>query len=317
VRVGPAVRGSAGPAATWHSELTGTSSAAEGACSDDRGGGVERQQYAQRCSELFAVGGYAAVRAAAEQGLEGTGPDPVLLRWLGQAHAAEDEDDHDREAENAYRKGLALAPDDLGLMVCYLELCLRSDDFDHPARARRAVVLRERIDELAPPGSAERERVDSATGWAGRGYWDDLTTGVLHGQAEQEALADRSAQVTEALRRAARGESGEDTGEDLRAAELAAAVELLQGPWNAPLRFLLAHRVGAYVLTFLLSFGLNKALVLSGVLDFSLWGWLFWAPLFAAEAKLRQARRLGQERVVARIQARHDDLDAAASPSGP
>ncbi|MET7454368.1 hypothetical protein ABZT03_21280 [Streptomyces sp. NPDC005574] len=274
------------------------------------------QQYAQRCSELFAVGGYAAVRAAAEQGLEEAGPDPVLLRWLGQAHAAEDEDDHDREAEDAYRKGLALAPDDLGLMVCYLELCLRSDDFDHPARARRAVVLRERIEELAPPGSAERARVDSATGWAGRGYWDDLTTGVLQGQAEQEALADQSAQVTEALRRAARGETGQDTGEDLRAAELAAAVELLQGPWNAPLRFLLAHRVGAYVLTFLLSFGLNKALVVSGVLDFSLWGWLFWVPLLAAEAKLRQARRLGQERVVARIQARHEGLDAASAPAG-
>ncbi|MFJ1969554.1 hypothetical protein ACIO93_12875 [Streptomyces sp. NPDC087903] len=248
------------------------------------------------------------MRATAERGLEELGPDPTLLRWLGQAHAAEDEDDHDREAEDAYRKGLALAPDDLGLLVCYLELCLRADAFDYPARARRAVGLRTRIEELAPPGSAERERVDSATGWAGRGYWDDLRTGVLQGQAQQDALADQSVQVTDALRRAARGESGEDAGEDLRAAELAAAVELLQGPRNAPLRFLLAHRVGAYVLTFVLSLGLNKALVLSGALDFSLWGWLFWAPVLAAEAKLRRARRLGQERVVARIQARHDDI---------
>ncbi|MFJ1652581.1 hypothetical protein ACIOC2_14415 [Streptomyces sp. NPDC088337] len=67
--------------------------------------------------------------------------------------------------------------------------------------------------------------------------------------------------VTDALRRAACGESGEDAGEDLRAAELAAAVQLLQGARNAPLRVLLAHRVAAYVLTFVASFGLNKALV--------------------------------------------------------
>ncbi|WP_327111090.1 hypothetical protein OG206_00780 [Streptomyces sp. NBC_01341] len=114
--------------------------------------------------------------------------------------------------------------------------------------------------------------------------------------------------VTDALRRAARGESSEDTGEDLRAAELVAAVELLRGARNAPLRLLLAHRVEAYVLTFVASFGLNKALVWSGVLDFSLWGWLFWAPMLVAEAKLRQAKKLGRERVIARIQARHDEM---------
>ncbi|MGW3115014.1 hypothetical protein [Streptomyces sp. NPDC001091] len=268
---------------------------------------MERQQYVERCSELFAVGGYDSVRAAAEAGLEELGPDPVLYRWLGQAHAAADDEDHDREAEAAYRKGLALAADDLGLLVSYLELCLRSDSFDHPGRARRAVVLQERIEELAPPGSPERERVDAATGWAGRGYWDDLNVAAAQGQAQQAAIADQSVLVTDALRRAARGESGEDTGEDLQAAEVAAAVELLQGAWNAPLRLILAHRVGAYVLTFVASFGLNKALVWSGVLDFSLWGWLFWVPVLVAEAKLRQAKKLGQERVIARIQARHDE----------
>ncbi|MBB6440209.1 hypothetical protein [Streptomyces candidus] len=267
---------------------------------------MERQQYVERCSELFAVGGYEAVRTAAEAGLKESGPDPVLFRWLGQAHAAEDDDDHDRDAETAYRKGLALAEDDLGLMVSYLELCLRSDSFEYPGRARRAVILQERIEELAPPGSTERERVDDATGWAGRGYWDDLNLAVAHGQAQQAATAEQSVLVTGALRRAARGESSEGTGEDLRAAELAAAVEMLQGVRNAPLRLLLAHRVEAYVLTFLASFGLNKVLVWSGVLDFSLWGWLLWAPILMAEAKLRQAKKLGQERVIARIQARHD-----------
>ncbi|MFF7337246.1 hypothetical protein ACFZAT_07865 [Streptomyces sp. NPDC008163] len=268
---------------------------------------MEQQQYVARCSELFAVGGYAAVRKTAEAGLDECGPDPALFRWLGQAHAAEDDDDHDREAETAYRKGLALAEDDLGLMVSYLELCLRSDTFDFPGRARRAAVLRERIEESAPPGSPERERVDDATGWAGRGYWDDLYVAAARGQAEHAAAAEQSVLVTDALRRAARGESAEDTGEDLRAAETAAAVELLQGARNAPLRLLLAHRVEAYVLTFAASFALNKALVWSGVLDFSLWGWLLYAPVFLAEAKLRRARDLGRERVIARIQARHDE----------
>ncbi|MFB6661321.1 hypothetical protein ACFCXL_13855 [[Kitasatospora] papulosa] len=266
---------------------------------------MQRQRYVERCSELFAMGGFAAVRETAEAGLDEYGPDPVLLRWLGQAHAAEDEDDHDREAETAYRKGLALAPHDLGLLVSYRELCLRSNSFDHPSRARRAVELQKRVEELAPPGSPERERVDDATGWAGRGYWDDLMAGAARGRAQRAATEERSVLVTDALRREARGESREEAGEDLDAAAAAAAVELLQGARNAPLRLLLAHRVAAYVLTFALSFGLNKALVWSGALEFSLWGWLLYVPLFAAEAKLRQAERIGKERVVARVQARH------------
>ncbi|WP_328899532.1 hypothetical protein OHR86_05735 [Streptomyces sp. NBC_00441] len=275
---------------------------------------MEQQQYVARCSELFAVGGHAAVRKAAEAGLDECGPDPALYRWLGQAHAAEDDDDHDREAETAYRKGLALAEDDLGLMVSYLELCLRSDSWAYPGRARRAAALRERIEELAPPGSPERERVDDATGWAGRGYWDDLYVAAARGQADQAAVAEQSVLVTDALRRAARGETAGDTGEDLRAAETAAAVELLQGARNAPLRLLLAHRVAAYVLTFAASFGLNKALVLSGALDFSLWGWLLWVPVLLAEAKLREARNLGRERVIARIQARHGETPLKSAP---
>ncbi|MFD9355757.1 hypothetical protein [Streptomyces sp. NPDC060031] len=257
------------------------------------------------------MGGFAAVRAAAGAGLDELGPDPVLYRWLGRAHAAEDEDDHDAEAEAAYREGLALAPDDLGLLVSYLELCLRSDSFTYPGRSDRAVGLRARIEELAPPGSEERRRVDSVTGWAGRGYWDDLVIGAAVGQARQAAVAEQSEQVSGALRRAARGESVPDAGEDLRAAELAAAVELLQGPRNALSRVLLANRVAAYVVTTALAFGLNNALVWSGVLDFSLWGWALWIPLFVAEATLRRAKRLGRERVIARIQDRHARLDAA------
>lgn len=48
---------------------------------------------------MYAVGGYAGVRETAEAGLAELGPDPVLFRRLGQAHAAED--DNDTEAEGA------------------------------------------------------------------------------------------------------------------------------------------------------------------------------------------------------------------------
>lgn len=277
----------------------------------NRGGNVERQQYVERCSELFEVGGYAAVRTTAEAGLKELGPDPDLFRRLGQAHAAEDEDDHDTEAEAAYRQGLALAPDDLGLLVSYLELCLRSDSFTYPGRSKRAVDMQARIEELAPPGSSERRRVDDALGWAGRGYWDDLKAGAAEGRLQGAAAAEQSVLVTDALRRSARGEFAEDGGEDLQAAELAAAVELLQGRRYAWMRLLLAHRVAAYVWTFVMSFGVNKTLVWSGVLDFSLWGWLFWIPVLTAEAKLRQAKRLGRQRVIARMQERHERTDAA------
>ncbi|MEU6807564.1 hypothetical protein ABZ920_00745 [Streptomyces sp. NPDC046831] len=37
----------------------------------------------------------------------------------------------------------------------------------------------------------------------------------------------------------------------------------------------------------------------------SLWGWLLWTPLVAAEAKLRAARNLARRRVVAHIEERH------------
>jgi hypothetical protein len=48
------------------------------------------------------------------------------------------------------------------------------------------------------------------------------------------------------------------------------------------------------------------------VVTFSLWGWLLWAPLLAVEAKLRSARELGRQRVIARIEARH--APAATAP---
>ncbi|MGA5179986.1 hypothetical protein ACPCBF_09405 [Streptomyces pseudogriseolus] len=263
-------------------------------------------QYAQQCSELYAAGGFAAVRRTAQAGLDQVGPTAVLYRWLGRAHAAEDEDDHDAEAERAYRSGLALAPDDLGLLVCYLELCLRADAFDYPVRAGRVATLRARIDELAPAGSPESRRVDDALSWAGRGYWDDLIAAAGRGELQQAESAELSERVAGALRAGTVGAASPATAaEDMREAELAAALELLQGRANAPLRYLVTHRTAAYVITCAAALGVNRLLVTTGVVTFSAWGWLLWIPLFAAEGKLRAARKLARERVVARIEARH------------
>ncbi|MFJ1807011.1 MULTISPECIES: hypothetical protein [unclassified Streptomyces] len=266
------------------------------------------QQYAQQCSELFAVGGYAAVRRAAQAGLRETGPDVVLYRWLGQAHAAEDEDDHDAEAEDAYRRGLELDPDDLGLLVCYFELCRRADAFDYPGRARRAVTLRARIDELAPEGSTWRERVDDALGWAGRGYWDDPTAPVTIARTTRPGLDELDAQGSGAPRTPADSGAGPTKtgeGDDLRAAELAAASELLRGRRNAPLRLLLTYRGAAYAVTTLASFAVIRSLIPGGPVDHRMWGALLWIPLLAAEAKLRAVRKVAGRRVVARMEARH------------
>ncbi|MDW4917223.1 hypothetical protein [Streptomyces californicus] len=135
---------------------------------------MTRDAYADRCEDLFALGGFREARKAAEAGLAELGPDPVLYRWLGLAHAAEDDDDHDADAEAAYEAGLAQWPDDLGLLVSYLELCLRADTWSYPGRAARVERLKERIAVLAPAGSPEAARVDAALGWAGRGYWQDV-----------------------------------------------------------------------------------------------------------------------------------------------
>ncbi|XQE83505.1 hypothetical protein ACN24L_36875 [Streptomyces microflavus] len=236
------------------------------------------QAYARRCEELFALGGYAQVRVAAGQGLAETGPGPVLQRWLGLAHAAEDDDDHDAEAEAVYEEGLRNWPDDLGLLVSYLELCLRADSWEYPGRQRRAQALKERIAELAPPGTPQAAQVEAALGWAGRSYWEDAWAKADRARAEHASL---------------------------RAAEVAATLEVLSSRRHAPLRVVHRYRVVSYVAAFVLSFATNKVLVGSGAVSFSLWGWLWYLPLLLAELKLREARQLARDRVLAAVEARH------------
>ncbi len=166
---------------------------------------MTRDAYADRCEDLFALGGFTEARKAAEAGLAELGPDPVLYRWLGLAHAAEDDDDHDADAEAAYEAGLAQWPDDLGLLVSYLELCLRADTWSYPGRAARVERLKERIAVLAPAGSPEAARVDAALGWAGRGYWQDVRQRTAAATADRAASTSHADDVAEALARAVAG----------------------------------------------------------------------------------------------------------------
>ncbi|MFJ2416423.1 hypothetical protein [Streptomyces brevispora] len=101
----------------------------------------------------------ADARALVTAALREHGPDPVLSTLLGRAHAVENDDDHDDEAEQAYCQGLADFPDDLGLLTAYAELCLESDAFDRPGRHSRGPELTARVSELAP-GSPQALHLD-------------------------------------------------------------------------------------------------------------------------------------------------------------
>lgn len=90
--------------------------------------------------------------------LERYGPDPELYALLGRAHVAEDDDDHDDEAERVYRRGLDAFPDNLVLLAAYAELCRAADGLERPGRAARAARLMARIEELAP-GSPEAQQL--------------------------------------------------------------------------------------------------------------------------------------------------------------
>ncbi|MFG2379288.1 hypothetical protein ACGFY9_48590 [Streptomyces sp. NPDC048504] len=121
---------------------------------------------------MFLAGGNAAVRRAAQEGLDELGPQADLYCWLALGHPVED-DDRDDRAEEASRAGLALDAAHLGLLAGYAELCLRADAFEYPGRAARAPVLSRRLKEPAPE-SAEAEQLAAGARWARRGYWEGI-----------------------------------------------------------------------------------------------------------------------------------------------
>ncbi|WP_370416510.1 hypothetical protein [Streptomyces fradiae] len=258
-----------------------------------------------RCEQLFVAGGHADVRRAAREGIEELGPHPDLYCWLALGHVAEDEDDHDDEAERTFRTGLALDPDHLGLLAGYAELCLRADGFDRPGRAGRAAGLTRRLKELAPD-SAEAGRVEAVERWTRRGYWDDIRMRT----AARAAETDDRRRATEAQARTL----GEDLSRggatapvdptDRDALVRAATVEALAGPWNAPVRFLGRHRSAAWVVSVALCLVTNAVLRQTGVVDsFSFWGYLWLLPVLLVDHRFRAVRKEAEARHLAALEA--------------
>ncbi|MFJ8988803.1 hypothetical protein ACIRQH_00185 [Streptomyces sp. NPDC102279] len=75
---------------------------------------------------------------------------------------------------------------------------------------------------------------------------------------------------------------------------------------------MIRHRVAAYVATFVLLLITNKALVLSGTISYSVWGWIWYVPLLLAEGRLKLARTVARQRVIAAMEARHAGVAAPA-----
>ncbi|MFF3173685.1 hypothetical protein ACFVQ0_13755 [Streptomyces sp. NPDC057900] len=276
--------------------------------------------YSERCEQLFLAGGLAGVRRAATQGLDETGPHADLYCWLAVAHASEDDDDHDTEAERAFRKGLALDADHPGLLAGYAELCLRSDSFEYPGRAARAVELTRRLEELAPD-SPENDRLRAAHRWAARGYWEDLRMSAAEGAVRRQALETRSDEIAQALRgrrpeeaRAEAMAAAAARPDDRRAAVLADTLEALAGPGNAPLRWAARHRAEAWAVSFALSALTSLLLRTTGVVHgFGPWGLLWMVPMLLADARLTSVRKEAERLAVARLEARLSESDGTGT----
>ncbi|MFE6781968.1 hypothetical protein ACFVFF_06870 [Streptomyces sp. NPDC057680] len=114
-----------------------------------------------RIDALVAAGRPAEARAVARTALADDGPEAGLFLALARAHMAEDDDDHDDDAERVFREGLDAFPDDIGLLAGYAELCTHSDSMDRPGRHARGPVLLARLREIAPE-SAELKRAEAA-----------------------------------------------------------------------------------------------------------------------------------------------------------
>ncbi|MFJ8061115.1 hypothetical protein [Streptomyces sp. NPDC096142] len=269
--------------------------------------------YQDRCEQLFLAGGNAAVRRAAREGLDELGPQPDLYCWLALGHAVEDDDDHDDRAEEAFRAGLALDADHLGLLAGYAELCLRADAFEYPGRAARAPVLSRRLQEAAPE-SAGAGQLAAAERWARRGYWDDIRMRAVTESLQGRDTEAQARALAEDLRRRDRagGAEGEEAGAvaghpgavDRAATVRAATLEALSGPWDAPVRLLGRYRTAAWAVSLVLCFATNTTLRRTGVVDhFSLWGYLWLLPVLVVDRRFAAVRREAEARHVAHLEA--------------
>ncbi|MFC9594784.1 hypothetical protein ACFTUC_33975 [Streptomyces sp. NPDC056944] len=264
-----------------------------------------------RATALIAAGRYAEAREAAETALEEDGPEPALFLVLARAHTAEDDDDHDDDAERVFRRALDAFPDHLDLLAGYAELCLRSDPLDRPGRHARGPVLLERLRELAPD-SPQLRRAGESTSVLGAASRGPSAARVQHHDLVHALTTAASPEAAgeEARRQAALAPH------DRRLAVLDASLTALALPGRAPLRFL-ARRKPEYLFAAQL---IVAALVIARhVLDgFPLWipfavAVLADVPLLALRLLLRGARARGGERASAVV----DVEPAAEEPSLP
>ncbi|MFI5983593.1 hypothetical protein ACIBEA_22275 [Streptomyces sp. NPDC051555] len=109
-----------------------------------------------RAREFIRLGRLEEARGVASAFIEAEGADAGVFLALGEAHAAEDDDEHDDLAERAYQRGLAAFPDDVGLLTAYARLCLTSDVNERPRRFDRGPALAARVRELAPDSAHVR-----------------------------------------------------------------------------------------------------------------------------------------------------------------
>ncbi|MBT2873547.1 tetratricopeptide repeat protein [Streptomyces sp. McG7] len=180
------------------------------------------------------AGRLAQARRTATEALKTDGPNARLSLVLGQAHAAEDDDDHDDRAEAAYQEGLQAFPDDVELLAAYAELCLRSDYMDRPARFRRGPELAERLRELAP-GSAQAlwvEQIAAGKTMSGPKPPSPVRTQMHDARLVLTAVGDPAAAAAQARAHA------EGRPDDARLATLAETLAALAGPGRAPLRWM-------------------------------------------------------------------------------
>ncbi|WP_328684434.1 hypothetical protein [Streptomyces sp. NBC_00343] len=261
--------------------------------------------YQDRCEQLFLAGGDAAVRRAAQEGLDELGPRADLYCWLALGHAVEDDDDHDDRAEEAFRAGLALDGDHLGLLAGYAELCLRADAFEYPGRAARASVLSRRLTESAPE-SAEAEQPAAVERWARRGYWEDIRMRAVVGALQGRDTEAQARALAEDLRQRDGDDASTRGAEPLdRAATVrATTLEALSGSWNAPVRLLGRYRTAAWGVSLILCFATNTTLRRTGVVDhFSLWGYLWLIPVLIVDRRFAAVRKEAEARHVAHLEA--------------
>ncbi|MFC9098140.1 hypothetical protein [Streptomyces sp. NPDC057072] len=192
-----------------------------------------RSAYDSAHVQLLA-GRFAQARRTATEALTADGPSARLYLVLGQAHAAEDDDDHDDRAEAAYREGLKAFPDDLDLLAAYAELCLRSDYMDRPARHRRGPELDAQLRELAP-GSPQALRIEQIS--AGKAVNGPRPPSPVRTQTHDArlVLAAVGDPVSAAAQARAHAQSRPD---DNRLATVAETLTALARPGRAPLRWM-------------------------------------------------------------------------------